>query len=188
MRQRWDCRGGVASCGERQLRLAELLNANHKMKARARELPNGTASEGTSHGRVKETPLDCKRTLPPAHSCGVSGRPPPPRRAPAGPNSPPLRDVPASRAARPTGLDLQNHRSRGARAAKPIQSPHFFATDRPKAAPGVHLAPALLPNPWPRTPHAAFLRHTSKRAAKRPRFGDTAPATAKSRKKKGLKP
>ncbi len=39
--------------------------------------------------------------------------------------------------------------------------------------PRLHLAPALLPNPWPRTPHAAFLRHTSKRAAKRPRFGDT---------------
>ena len=35
----------------------------------------------TSHGRVKETPLDCKRTLPPAHSCGVSARPRPPRRA-----------------------------------------------------------------------------------------------------------
>jgi len=30
MRQRWDWRGGVASGGERQLRLAELLNANMK--------------------------------------------------------------------------------------------------------------------------------------------------------------
>ena len=156
----------------------ELLNANHEMKARA--APQRTRGMvNTSHGRVKETPLDCKRTLPRAYSSGVSARPRPPRHARSGPNSPPLRDVPASGAARPTGLDMQNHRWRGARAAKPIQSPHFFATDRPKAAPGVHLAPALLPNPWPRTPHAAFLRHTSKRAAKRPRFGDTAPATEK---------
>ena len=123
-----------------------------------------------------------------AHSCGASARPPPPRRAPSGPTSPPPRGVPASGAAPPTGLDLQNHRPRGARAAKPIQSPHFFATDRPKAAPGVHLAPALLLNPWPRTPHAAFLRHTPKRGAKRPGFGDTAPATDEQVRRPGPRP
>ena len=94
----------------------ELLNANHEMKASA--APQRTRGMvNTSHGRVKETPLDCKRTLPRAYSSGVSARPRPPRHARSGPNSPPLRDVPASGAARPTGLDLQNHRWRGARAA-----------------------------------------------------------------------
>ena len=75
----------------------------------------------------------------------------------------------------------------GAGHARPLLDPAHLDEARQRC-PRLHLAPALLPNPWPRTPHAAFLRHTSKRAAKRPRFGDTAPATAKSRKKKGLKP
>ena len=53
---------------------------------------------------------------------GVSARPRRPRRAPAGPNSPPLRDVPASGAALPTGLHVQNHRCAG--HARRCQSSH----------------------------------------------------------------
>ena len=153
----------------------ELLNANHEMKARA--APQRTRGMvNTSHGRVKETPLDCKRTLPPAHSCGVSARPRPPRRARQGRTRRRCETCP--RRERLLRRVCTSKISVGAGHARPLLDPAHIDEARQRC-PRLHLAPALLPNPWPRTPHAAFLRHTSKRAAKRPRFGDTAPATEK---------
>ena len=124
----------------------ELLNANHEMKARA--APQRTRGMvNTSHGRVKETPLDCKRTLPPAHSCGVSARPPPPRRARQGRTRRRCETCPRRerlvRRVWTCKITVRAGHARRSQSSHPI----FFATDRPKAAPGVHLAPALLPNP-----------------------------------------
>ena len=107
----------------------------------------------TSHGRVKGTPLDCKRTLPPAHSCGGSARPPPPRRAPAGPTSPPLRDVPASGETwRRVGTSESTVRAGHARPL--LQKRCVTLASSSISCPGAHRAPALLPFFFPRATHA----------------------------------
>ena len=135
----------------------------------------------TSHGRVKETPLDCKRTLPPAHSCGGSARPRPPRRAPAGPTSPPPRGVPAPGAARPTGRHVRKHRPRGARAAsvaKKMCHSGFVGHKLPGRPPRARIAAETRSQGDPRQ----LLPDRRNRGAERPGFGAVAPATAKTNK------
>ena len=132
----------------------------------------------TSHGRVKETPLDCKRTLPPAHSYGVSARPPPPRRAPAGPTSPPRPRVGRDME---TGRHVRNHRPRGARAAsvaKKMCHSGFVGHKLPGRPPRARIAAETLAPGDPRH----LVPDSRNRGAQRPGFRAAAPATAKTHK------
>ena len=111
--------------------------ANHEMKAR--ELPNGLGKHQSREGQRDtlglQTDASARAQLRSLRAAAAAAT------RTSGPNSPPLRDVPASGAAPPTGLHVQNHRWRGARAASVgSSSPRRSQTALPQAPPRARIA------------------------------------------------
>ena len=154
--------------------------------ASAKGTRNGTGRFSRRDAGVSSTILRRMRMPRGAHGCGVSAQPRPPRRAPAGPTSPPLRGVPASEAAPPTGGHVRNHRPRGARAAsvaKKMCHSGFVGHKLPRRPVRARIAASIISQGDPRHP----LPDRRNRGAERPGFRAVAPATAEGRKK-GLQP
>ena len=107
----------------------------------------------TSRGRVKGTPLDCKRTLPPAHSCRVSARPR--RRDAHRPGRPRRRRETSPRRERlPRRVRTSKSTVRAGHARPLLQKRCVTLASSAISCPGVDLAPALLPISFPRATHA----------------------------------